>query len=282
MSIFSVVRLLRALRLIRVLRVLQHASNLKLLVCCIVGSLKPLFWSFVLIAAMTYINGVYITQLITVSRRELQQAGSGDSADAENLEQLFGNLGRTLLSLFQAISGGLDWDAVVQPVLKHVSAWTALLLVLYITFAILAVMNVVTGLFVQNAMDKASEVRQMSVIAHARKLFEDVDVDTSGTIEFEELQSRMHLQSVQDCFNAIDIQITEARCLFEILDEDGSGKIDFQEFIQACLRLQGPARSGDLLLSLRESRRAFDRQQCMHEEMQAELRRVTISEGRDF
>eukprot|EP00930_Biecheleria_cincta_P003656 TRINITY_DN104583_c0_g1_i1.p1 TRINITY_DN104583_c0_g1~~TRINITY_DN104583_c0_g1_i1.p1 ORF type:complete len:628 (+),score=115.65 TRINITY_DN104583_c0_g1_i1:60-1886(+) len=255
-SIFSIIRLLRALRVVRLLRVLQHASSLRLLVGCIMYSVRPLFWSSVLIMTMTYIFSIYFTQLVTHTRMTRQLSSEDDS----ELNQLYGDLFRTALSMFEAITGGLDWDQVVQPLLKNVNLWAGMLLIAYIGFALLAVMNVVTGLFVENAIQRAQEVRQVSLAGHVRDLFKALDVDTSGSISFDELESRMTSDEVHQCFQAIDIHVSEAKALFEMLDEDGSGEIDFSEFLQGCLRLQGPARAVDLLLASREARRTYDKQ----------------------
>jgi hypothetical protein len=258
LSILSIARLLRALRVVRVMRVLQRAHSLRLIVSCILYSVRPLFWSAVVIAAMTYINAIYITQLVTSKLLELENAelSAEDKSHADLLSKLYGSLFSSALSLFQGITGGLDWDELVRPIIKLISPMTGLLIVLYIGFALLAVMNVVTGLFVENAIARAQEVRQLSLISHARRVFEDLDLDTSGTISFDELQAHLDSESVQDYFKAIDIHISEAKMLFEIMDQDGSGTIDFTEFVQGCLRLQGPARAVDLFLSSRESKRS--------------------------
>eukprot|EP00930_Biecheleria_cincta_P046107 TRINITY_DN3179_c0_g3_i1.p1 TRINITY_DN3179_c0_g3~~TRINITY_DN3179_c0_g3_i1.p1 ORF type:complete len:623 (+),score=96.77 TRINITY_DN3179_c0_g3_i1:160-2028(+) len=258
LSMLSIVRLLRALRVVRVMRVLQRAHSLRLIVSCILYSVRPLFWSAVVISAMTYIYAIYITQLVTSKLLDLEnvELSADDKSNADLLTKLYGTLFSSALSLFQGITGGLDWDELVRPIIKLISPMTGLLIVLYIGFALLAVMNVVTGLFVENAIARAQEVRQLTLVSHARRVFEDLDLDTSGTITFDELQAHLDSDSVQDYFKAIDIHISEAKMLFEIMDQDGSGTIDFTEFLQGCLRLQGPARAVDLFLSSRESKRA--------------------------
>eukprot|EP00931_Biecheleriopsis_adriatica_P043668 TRINITY_DN24959_c0_g1_i1.p1 TRINITY_DN24959_c0_g1~~TRINITY_DN24959_c0_g1_i1.p1 ORF type:complete len:613 (-),score=119.46 TRINITY_DN24959_c0_g1_i1:80-1918(-) len=259
MSIFSIVRLLRALRVVRILRVLQHARSLRLLVGCILYCVRPLFWSGVLIGAMTYINSIYFTQIITTQRLEMASANV-DPQEIAELEQLYGSVTKSALSMFQAISGGLDWDTIVQPLLRQEMYWPGLLLVSYVGFALLAVMNVVTGLFVQNAMERAAEVRQMSLVGHIRGLFETLDRDESGRISFEELKQHLDQPAVKACFKAIDIHVSEASLLFEMLDADGSGEIDFREFVEGCMRLQGPARAVDLLLASRDSQQSLEKQ----------------------
>jgi hypothetical protein len=68
------------------------------------------------------------------------------------LEVYFGSLSRTMLSLFQCITSGLDWEIVAQPLWDDVSPVHAVLFSLYIAFAVLALLNVITGVFVESAL----------------------------------------------------------------------------------------------------------------------------------
>eukprot|EP00931_Biecheleriopsis_adriatica_P064309 TRINITY_DN39108_c0_g1_i1.p1 TRINITY_DN39108_c0_g1~~TRINITY_DN39108_c0_g1_i1.p1 ORF type:complete len:556 (+),score=100.91 TRINITY_DN39108_c0_g1_i1:43-1710(+) len=276
LSWLSIVRLLRSLRVVRVMKVLQHAHDLRLIVSCIAYSVKPLFWSMIVLATMTYIVSLYFTQLVTGARH---RADEGDSSVTDPqvqetlriLEQLYGSLFRSVLTLFQGITGGHDWDTLVQPLATFVSPWASLLLIGYILFAIIAVMNVVTGLFVESAIERAQEVRQATLVSHVRSVFEACDLDTSGSISIGEFESHVTAPAVQEYFKAMDIAPTEAKCLFEMLDVDGSGRIDFDEFMHGCLRLQGPARAADLLLTSKEMRTAFDLQMAQLNRLERRL-----------
>lgn len=58
----------------------------------------------------------------------------------------YGSLDRTMLTLFQSVTGGLDWANAVHPLMEHVNGiWTALIFTVYVAFAALAMQNVVTG-----------------------------------------------------------------------------------------------------------------------------------------
>ncbi|CAK0808111.1 unnamed protein product, partial [Prorocentrum cordatum] len=48
----------------------------------------------------------------------------------------------------------------------------------------------------------------------------------------------------------------EATYVFALLDVDGNGEVQFEEFLSACLRLRGSAKSLDMLIQLQESRHA--------------------------
>lgn len=55
------------------------------------------------------------------------------------------------MALFQTITGGLEWRELVTPLMRHISPGLGVVFVLYVTFTSLALMNVVTGVFVETA-----------------------------------------------------------------------------------------------------------------------------------
>ncbi|CAK0862650.1 unnamed protein product [Prorocentrum cordatum] len=54
----------------------------------------------------------------------------------------------------------------------------------------------------------------------------------------------------------INVSADEATYVFALLDVDGKGEVQFEEFLSACLRLRGSAKSLDVLIQLQESRHA--------------------------
>merc|ERR1712079_743186 len=127
-------------------------------------------------------------------------------------------------------------------------------------FTVLALLNVITGTFVQAAIERAGEVKDMKNLQRALKLFKRMDLDQNGHIALEDLNAHMEEDFLQEWFQSIDVECGEAKSLFELLDVDDDGKIDLCEFLDGCLRLQGPAKAVDLLLVTCDYQRAFDRQ----------------------
>eukprot|EP00930_Biecheleria_cincta_P055191 TRINITY_DN4153_c0_g2_i1.p1 TRINITY_DN4153_c0_g2~~TRINITY_DN4153_c0_g2_i1.p1 ORF type:complete len:673 (+),score=91.94 TRINITY_DN4153_c0_g2_i1:265-2019(+) len=244
-------RLLRAVRVLRVLRVALAAEDLRLLVSCLVFSLRSFFWILVLLMMMLYIIGIYLTQLVYFFQR--------DTDDWNDMKEHYGSVPSSMLSLFQGLTGGLDWDTLVRPLITHISPWLGVAFVGYTAFAILGVMNVVTGTFVQNCITRAENVKNLQRAIQARKLFKFLDDDGSGVISFREIESHLQDHAVLDFFQRIDVEPSEAKFLFEMLDINNSGSIDFEEFMNGCIRLQGHAKALDLLQVNREMRTAFEK-----------------------
>jgi len=267
-TILRVSRLLRVVKVVRLLRLMRYFEDLRLLVSCILHSAKPFFWAAALIFMIIFVVSTYVTYIVVLHRID----GGSEFASSPDLVEYYGTIGSSVLSLFQGLTGGVDWRDLVDPLLEHPSLrWAAAGMLLYLSFAILGIMNVVTGTFVQHAMERSTEVKEINRVSQARKLFKSLDFDASGYITFEEIHDHLYTPPVQDFLKSIDVDVSEARCLFEVMDMGGSGSIDFEEFLSACLRLQGPARALDLILLTRDSRRFFEQHSMILEHIAQRL-----------
>ena len=85
--------------------------------------------------------------------------------------------------------GGEDWYNVMRP-LFHISPWYGLLFSFFICFVIFGVLNVLTGVFVEHAL----QIRDRDLVIQAEMektdhfltdmhlIFQEADVDEDGTI----------------------------------------------------------------------------------------------------
>merc|ERR1711977_295044 len=95
--------------------------------------------------------------------------------------------------MIQAISGGNDWGGIAEP-LQPLSAFYTVVFVIYVLFVTFGVLNVLTGVFLESAaeiMDRdlltQAEVSRKKIQAHnLQLLFNELDVDGSGTLTWEE------------------------------------------------------------------------------------------------
>lgn len=234
---FAFLRLLRILRLVRIVRlvrVLRMVRQLRTLVCSIFSSLQSLLWTLVLVGLMNYIVGVYFVQLVT-------SQGGGD----ERLHKYFGSVGASLLSLFEVMTGGINWDEIAQP-LMGISPLMAIVLAMYVAFAVLAMLNVITGVFVESALQTTTKNNESEFVGRMREFYSVADSDKNGMISWTEFQAQLTNPLAMDYFQAIGLEMSEARDLFELLDVDESGEVESEEFVMGCLRLRGPAKAIDL------------------------------------
>merc|ERR1711972_241132 len=168
----------------------------------------------------------------------------------------------------QSITGGIDWQAAVEPLMETLSPWYALIFSFYIAFSVLAVLNVVTGVFVESALLSAKSDQDFFMINNVRELFELATGDRAEGVgkraeelamTWQDFRSKIHSQQMQGYFKSIDVDPSNAYGIFHLLDADGSGSVTFEEFVSGCCKLRGTAKSLDLHILLYEMRRLIDK-----------------------
>ena len=110
-----VLRLLRFGRLVRVVRVVRVARlfrSLRTLINSLVGTLKSLFWSLLLLALIMYMFGIIFTDAVLDYRDAQGFVGS------EELSERFGSLYSSIDTLFRSISNGLTWGEAADELRK--------------------------------------------------------------------------------------------------------------------------------------------------------------------
>eukprot|EP00927_Polykrikos_kofoidii_P011849 TRINITY_DN15068_c0_g1_i2.p1 TRINITY_DN15068_c0_g1~~TRINITY_DN15068_c0_g1_i2.p1 ORF type:complete len:576 (-),score=113.97 TRINITY_DN15068_c0_g1_i2:76-1803(-) len=262
--LLRVLRILRLVRILRVVRVLRLISELRTIVSSILGSFKSLAWTMVLLLLMIYIVGVYFLQSVTdvLVGKETAELKEQELA----LRYHFGSLGRALLSLWEAISGGEDWNKMIDPLIAVTGVGVGFVYIAYISFALLALMNVVTGFFVHTALLRAKKEEEIFVADQIVSLFNMSEETEITTLSQEEIVAVLHDPECAREWKAIEIMPEEANYIFRLLDIDGTGSVEFQEFLNGCLRISGPAQSMDLLTVMQEARASH---RLMKEEFKA-------------
>eukprot|EP00929_Paragymnodinium_shiwhaense_P054707 TRINITY_DN27423_c0_g1_i2.p1 TRINITY_DN27423_c0_g1~~TRINITY_DN27423_c0_g1_i2.p1 ORF type:complete len:768 (+),score=181.28 TRINITY_DN27423_c0_g1_i2:201-2306(+) len=250
-------RIMRLVRILRLLRVLHLIGELRTIVSSILGSLKSLLWTVALLLMLIYIMAVYFTQTIMV---HLLERPDGEFTEGDLiLKAHFSSLGRSVLSLWQAMSGGFDWDTLAKPMLEEIGVWLALIFTGYIAFAILALMNVVTGVFVQTALTSAKSEEDGFVAEQIMSLFSSETDGFMPVISLDDIEQSMESPMKRKQWKAIGVEREDAVYLFKLLDFEGIGYVTFEDFLGGCLRLNADAKAMDLLTLVHESRKANER-----------------------
>jgi len=172
-----------------------------------------------------------------------------------------------MLTLFMAITGGMDWSDCYTPIVQ-IGWMTQGLFILYLTFTSLAVLNVVTAIFCQSAIDGAAnmqevkehclEERKEAMTKKLLELFQVIDEDGSGELTASEFDSGLLDPKVQIFLETLELSVQEARLLFRLL-EGGDEKIEIRDFVDGCMNLRGSARNFDVALLRYECQCLVDR-----------------------
>eukprot|EP00439_Symbiodinium_sp_Y106_P073875 s574_g14.t1 len=242
-------RLARALRGVRVIKLLRYIGALRTIIFSIISTMSSLLWTLVLLAILWYCFGVVITQIVTDDCRYPKEDGT-ISCDPL-LVRFWSSIGESILTLFMAITGGLSWGEALDP-LFAVSYLAVASMILYVVFAVFAVLNVVTGVFCNTAIESARADKDIAIMKQMhkheqqvqllREIFKEIDQDESNLISIKELKNAMEGKKMASFMHSMDISTQDIWTLFMVIDADGSGEISLEEFVLGCMQLQGPAK----------------------------------------
>jgi len=247
-SALRILRVLRLIRVIRLVRILRLISELRMLIISIIGSLRALVWAVTLLFLMIYVMSIYLTQLVLDHRlSDMDQT----SLPAGQLVRFYGSLGDTVLSIYQAISGGVDWSDILDPLSSQISTLITPFFMFYIAFATLCMLNVITGVFVESALLTAKRDKESYMVNSVHSVFGLYDKDGSGTLSRAQFHEALESQELMAVLATLDIDTSEAGGLFELIDIDRQGELSAEAFASGCARLHGPAKALELGVLLR-------------------------------
>jgi len=226
------------------------------MVMSIISTLRTLFWSIV---CMVMIMAGFAVYLVTIVSD--YQAIEGSNVWAR---QYFGSMPVGVLSLFQASTGGIDWH-VLSDDLWNVSPPACIAFLGFISMMTFAIMNILTGIAVNNANRAAEDDFDLSfheerskhktVISSLKNIFHSADTRGEGSITWSDVDKHLRDQQVRALFKKIDLDPWHLKTFFDMMgseeaDEEPSIQID--SFIRGCMRLRCTVKNIDLMASRHE------------------------------
>lgn len=161
------------------------------------------------------------------------------------------------------MSGGVSWAEAANPMLS-MSSFLGFLFLCFIFFSIFSVLNIVTGVFVDGAIQHNSEERDVLMdkqkkrkdeyLTELEELLLDIDDNEDGIITLDEFEQCLQDERFAMNFMMLDIDPGETKDLFNVLDANGDGLVEIQEFLAGCLRIKGEAKGKDVHQLIFESR----------------------------
>lgn len=279
-------RFVRAVRSIRIIRIFRYMAALRTLVLSIVSTMASLLWTLALLLVIIYAFGIILTQVVSEHCR-FQMLDSGTHCD-ENLKR-WGSVPESMLTLFMTISQGADWGASIEP-LRPISAFAVFLVVLYVVISIFAVMNVVTGVFCQTAIESASNDKDVATmkqvnaksqkVAHLKAIFQEMDREKTNFVSFQDVKAAVHSPELKDFLESMGILSDDIWTWFMLLDTEETGLVDIDAFVSGCMQLYGTARSMQMAKMSYENKLLRDAVSDMREEIGKEF--ATLKVKLDF
>eukprot|EP00747_Dinoflagellata_sp_TGD_P103840 gnl/TRDRNA2_/TRDRNA2_169097_c0_seq1.p1 gnl/TRDRNA2_/TRDRNA2_169097_c0~~gnl/TRDRNA2_/TRDRNA2_169097_c0_seq1.p1 ORF type:complete len:301 (+),score=61.88 gnl/TRDRNA2_/TRDRNA2_169097_c0_seq1:3-905(+) len=206
---------------------------------------------------ITYIFGICLVQFSTTYLLE----DNTDPLAVEFVHEYWGSVFKAMLSLYWASTGGESWRYLAEP-LRSVGSHAHFLFLVYIAFFMFVIMNTLTSLFVEAALensdhDHAKQIREeiskkKKYMSDLRKLYHLVDADGDGELTLREFQKGCTDAELEAFANSLDIETTDLEEVFFLLSNQGRQPVDMEAFVMGCIKLRGPARSTDLNFLLHE------------------------------
>jgi len=262
LSFMRSLRICRAVRVVRVFRIANWVRELRLMVGSVICSLSSLVWACIFLFFEIYLFAVIITVHVA---NHIRSHGDVDPS----LILYYGSLGDSMVSLFMATTGGVDWSELLRPLQDVHYAFYTVFFIFYVVFTVFGVMNVLTAVFVDAASHVSELDRDLLVQEHMektsaragilRKLFREADTDNSNTVSLAEFQDHLQNDEVVAHLKVLELDIFEVRGLFQLLDINQKGEVDIDEFVVGMMRLKGGAKGVDVASLIYENRKVVVR-----------------------
>merc|ERR1712232_171956 len=157
-----------------------------------------------------------------------------------------------------SITSGWSWGQCLLPLGTGPGVVYQYIFVIYIFFAQICVLNIVTGVFVdtvhqmyepeRDELIRREMSKRKQIINIMMDLFEEADEDGSGHITWPEFEEFMSDERVQYYCASLEIDIHKAREIFDLIDLDTSGEVSIDEFVQGFMEMKGAAKGVDIAM----------------------------------
>lgn len=281
-------RLIKMLKMLRVIRVMKFFRVLRMMVSSIAGSMMTLMWSILMLGLMMYVFGLCFLQIIAAYLSDPSVLNTPNKeATLEAVTMYWASVPQAIITLYYAVTGGADWEALAVPVREAGDLYHCFFM-FYIAFSIFAVLNVLTGLYVDTAtkvseMDSSAVEEELNVheATQAFKEFiiqkEEAALQANGTaaqwqhgrpiVQWSTLERNWNIEAVKDFLALGDIStVQEGQGTFKKVDHNCVGKVELDEFVDTILVSRMSPEKVEMMSLVAQTRRCSD-QQCKMVEM---------------
>merc|ERR1712136_83209 len=123
--------------------------KLRTILLAILNSNAMLLWAFLVLLMVVYLFAMIFLNVVALYLYEIED---NTNPVVDELRTYFSSLPMTMLTLFMSVSGGIDWWVAVKPLLG-IGVSYAIIYVLFVVITQLAVLNVFSAIFVNDAME---------------------------------------------------------------------------------------------------------------------------------
>lgn len=287
LSYIRVLRLFRILRTVRMVRTTRLLVKLRTMINAIVNSVASLMWALILVLfTMIMFGAVFLQGATSYISNNIHSTDPTLLDNVDYIEEFFNSVPMTVLTLFMAITSGVSWWDI-EKVLLDVGLQYGVLFLFYIAVMFLALLNIVTGIFVNDALEisqmdrdivmRFDAERTKQYVQCLRNFFTELDVNGNGTVTYDEFKAHLYGNG-PGVFSYLGLQVWDALNLFEVLDVDCNRQLEIEEFVMGCLQLRGQARTFDMVTLMRGHQQMMKKIQTAQEANEFTVARIEALE----
>jgi len=259
-AIVRMIRLVKTVKMLRFIHAMNFFRELRHFLVPITQSVRSLFWTMLMLSIILYIFAIVFLQGVADAFLDDEVVGK----QAEDLMIHFGSVKDAMTSLYMAITGGDDWSKYAD-LLKGVGLTYYYFFFFYIAFLTFAVLNILTGIFVDSAMQYSSEDRSSSredveadekFKSQVLKELASFDDDKEGELSMEEFERHLQSPMMADFLDRLSITEDDALTLLKRLTLGSPEGVDLETFLDCAIFMKGTARSVHLHELMAESQAA--------------------------
>jgi hypothetical protein len=179
----------------------------------------------------------------------------------EVLIDKFGTMSSSILSLYAAITGGNDWMEMYNAISTAGDSYSYLFL-FFIAFCQISLLNILTGIFVENALELAQPTKEQKALEKheeevaltmdLHRLISAFDSVGSGRITVETFFAEVVGTPLHAYLHSIDVSVRELKAFVEFTGADKRGTISVSSLVHGCTLARGNARNLDMQRVLSE------------------------------
>jgi len=264
-GVLDTLTVLRALRLVRLVRVVQSIEAFKEVLTLIKGLMesgRTLVWTVVVVFFITYIFAVFGVVLITSPLKEMQKelGGPGQDSTLDDCILVLYGVMPFMFTLIQVLT--LDsWTGLVRPVQDRIG-WSWMFWYAYIAVAAIVMMNLVTAVIVDNALQNSAkdadaaakelEKAKLEELNKFKAIFKEMDDNADGQLTWGEFENAFDDKELSNALMLLGIDKKNCKEIFDLLDT-GDGALNTDEFFEGIGKMGGLAQSKELLRATKVS-----------------------------
>eukprot|EP00928_Gymnodinium_smaydae_P041075 TRINITY_DN27812_c0_g1_i1.p1 TRINITY_DN27812_c0_g1~~TRINITY_DN27812_c0_g1_i1.p1 ORF type:complete len:943 (-),score=240.95 TRINITY_DN27812_c0_g1_i1:7-2835(-) len=235
-------RLVQASRFLVMLRTVRFIKELRLMLASLIGCVGPaLIWGLLLMSGIMLFFSVVFVGAAAWAMKE------ADDDQQKALRSNFGSVQVSMITLFKAVSGGDDWGNIYD-VVVHSGEGYGFFFIFFVYCFQGAVFNVMTGIFVEKAVQAATPTDEEQMLQRRQQEITDMeeltmlcqrlDKDGSGNISLEEFKDT----EVFEFFALRGLDITNTDSFLQMLmSVHETEELSIKSFVAACMKLRGSA-----------------------------------------